>query len=173
MKFRFGGIFMVLLFNIICFTLLCFYPDAERTKLLGALGIICGLILATYIFIYALKLGDPYPFLIVAMLSSLSIIILYSLGIQESVVNGSQEMLGIAQRQVVWFVAGVIVFFVSYGVYRLIKFWDKLLWPYMIMALALFVVSLVFAKDNVYSLPSLSNFASALQWRLFSPKNRK
>lgn len=149
MKFRFGGIFMVLLFNIICFTLLCFYPDAERTKLLGALGIICGLILATYIFIYALKLGDPYPFLIVAMLSSLSIIILYSLGIQESVVNGSQEMLGIAQRQVVWFVAGVIVFFVSYGVYRLIKFWDKLLWPYMIMALALFVVSLVFAKDNV------------------------
>lgn len=149
MKFRFGGIFMVLLFNLICFGLLCFYPDTDRMRLLSAMGIICGIILVTYIFIYAFKLGDPYPFLIVAMLSSLSIIILYSLGIQEAAVSGKTEMFMLAQRQVVWFGAGIVVFFICYGIYRLIKFWDRMLTFYVVMTLVLFGVSLIFAKDNV------------------------
>jgi len=140
---------MVLLFNVICFLLLSFYPDTDKEIILGAMGMVCGVILITYIMIYAFKLGDPYPFLIVAMLSSLSIIILYSLGIQEASVGGSDAMMKIARRQVVWFVVGDIVFFLCYGVYRIVKIWDKMFWGYIGLTVLLFAVTLIFAKDNV------------------------
>lgn len=150
MKFRFSGISMVLLFNIISYTLLYFYPDSrENSRILTGMALICVIILLAYALIYAFKLGDAYPFLIVTMLSSLSIIILYSLGIQENAVSGSDELLGIAQRQIVWFLVGVGAFFVSYFVYRIIKGWDKLLIFYIGATLAFFAISLLFAKDNV------------------------
>ena len=73
MKFRFSGISMVLLFNIISYTLLYFYPDSkENSKILTGMALICGIILLAYALIYAFKLGDAYPFLIVTMLSSSS-----------------------------------------------------------------------------------------------------
>ena len=140
---------MVLLFNVICFLLLSFYPDADRVTILGAMGMMCGIILITYILIYAFKLGDPYPFLIVAMLSSLSIIILFSLGIQEMAVNEKSGMMSIARRQIVWFIVGDIVFFLCYIIYRIIRVWHKMFWGYIIGAMVLFVITLIFAKDNV------------------------
>ncbi len=149
MRFRFSGIFMVLLLNIICFSLLSFFPEGEPLKILIAMGVVCGIILLTYVLIYVFKLGDPYPFLIVAMLSSLSIIMLYSLGIQEDVISGSDAMLGIARRQILWFLSGTAVFFVCYIVYRIIKVWDKLLFCYIGATFLLFAITLIFAKDNI------------------------
>ncbi len=150
MKFRFGGIFMVLLFNIICYTLLFFYPGSEGTdKLIFGMIVICTIILAAYILIYAFNLGDAYPFLIVSMLASISIIILYSLGIQEAATSGETEMLNLAQKQIMWFLVGMAVFFIGYFVYRFVKIWDRLLWGYVGLAALLFVITLIFAKDNV------------------------
>ena len=154
MKFRFSGIFMVLLFNIICYTLLYFYPDAPgKEKLLFGMAVVCAVILASYILIYALNLGDAYPFLIVSMLASISIIILYSLGIQQLATGIIPEneipMIEIAQRQIMWFLVSVVVFFAGYFIYRFLKIWDKLFWGYVGLAAVLFIITLLFANDNV------------------------
>ena len=145
MKFRFGAVSLVLLFNIICFSLLCLFPHVDRKMLLFAMGVCCGVILITYIAIYAFDLGDPYPFLFVAMLSSLSIIILYSLGIQQSARydNPAKSLITIAQNQLKWFLAGVGVFYVSYTVYRGFKGWKKLTFGYILATVALFAITLV------------------------------
>ena len=72
MKFRFGAVSLVLIFNIICFLLLCLFPHVDRKMLLVSMGLCCGAILITYIAIYAFDLGDPYPFLVVAMITPLA-----------------------------------------------------------------------------------------------------
>ena len=114
MKFRFSGIFMVLLFNLVGFALLAFYPDTQYgQKLLFGMALISMVILMTYIIIYAFKLGDVYLFLIVAMLSSISIITLYSLGIQEAAAGWSPKIISAAPKQIMWFMVGICVFFCS------------------------------------------------------------
>ena len=145
MKFRFGAVSMVLLFNIICFGLLYFYPGADTRELIMAVGIICALILGTYIIVYAFNLGDPYPFLTVAMLSSMSIIMLYSVGIKQmaEIENPSVPLMPIAKAQLKWFICGIGVFFASYAIYRLIKGWEKFTYFYMGMALMLYLISLI------------------------------
>ena len=147
MKLRFDAVAMVIVFNIICFSLLCLFPDADRIRLLTAMCIICGLTVVTYALIYALDLGDPYPFLAVAMLCSMSIIILYSLGIQQSAQydNPSKSLLAIADNQLKWFVVGVAVFYMAYFFYRVIKGWRRLSFLYMSATVALFLITLIFA----------------------------
>ena len=147
MKFRFDAVIMVLMFNILSFGLLCCYPDADSIKLLSAMGIICAVILITYALIYALGLGDPYPFLMVAMLSSMSIIILYSLAIQQSAEydNPQKSLIAIADNQLKWFLAGTAVFYISYFFYRIIKVWHKLSFIYIGLTIILFAVTLILA----------------------------
>jgi len=159
MKFRFGGIFLVMLFNVICFTLLFFFPEIEGAKkLIFGMAVICAMILAAYILIYAFDLGDSYPFLIVVMLTSISIIILYSLGIHSKTVEGGTKLLNTAQNQVMWFIVGVVVFFAAYLVYRVFKKWDSLLILYIAGALGLFFMALVFYDRNLYSLTQTKNW---------------
>ena len=148
MKFRFGAVSMVLLFDVMCFLLLCFYPDVDTRPLLGALVVCVSLVLITYVLIYALGLGDPYPFLLVAMLSSMSIIILYSLGIQQSAQTDSpsKPLMLIAENQLKWFAVGVGIFYISYIVYRSFKKWEKLTKLYVGTTVALFAVTLIFAS---------------------------
>ena len=138
---------MVLLFNLICFALMACYPGVDHLRLLVAMAIICAAVLLTYVLIYILELGDPYPFLLVAMLSSMSIIILYSLGIQQSAqyANPSKSLIAIAENQLKWFLVGIGIFYLSYIIYRSIKFWKKLTWVYMGATVALFGVTLIFA----------------------------
>ena len=145
MKFRFGAVSLVLIFNIVCFSLLCLFPNVDRKMLLVSMGVCCGAILITYIAIYAFDLGDPYPFLLVAMLASLSIIILYSLGIQQSAqyANPSKSLITIAQNQIKWFLAGVGIFYVSYLVYRSFNGWKKLTSVYIVLTVVLFGVTLI------------------------------
>jgi len=149
MKFRFGAVSMVLAFNIICFLLLCCFPGVDRMRMLIAMGIICGVIIVTYGLIYALELGDPYPFLLVAMLSSMSIIILYSLGIQQSAQyeNPAKSLITIADNQLKWFLVGIGIFYVSYIIYRIIKIWHRLTYVYMGATFVLFAVTLVLATS--------------------------
>lgn len=147
MKFRFGAVSMVLLFNIICFGLLCTYPGVDYRRLLAAMSIICAVTLITYALIYALDLGDPYPFLMVAMLCSMSIIILYSLGIQQSAEydNPSKSLITIADNQLKWFLVGMGIFYISYFVYRVINKWNTLSFIYIGVTIVLFAVTLAFA----------------------------
>ena len=145
-KFKLGAVFMVLLFNVLCFLTLYLYPGKKNTELLYAMGIICALIVLTYILIYALDLGDPYPFLMVAMLSSMSIIILYSLGIQQSAQyeNPSKSLVTIARNQLKWFIAGMGIFYLSYFIYRIFNKWNKLLKLYVGLTIVLFALTLIF-----------------------------
>jgi len=147
-KFRFGAVSMVLLFNIISFCLLATYPEVDYVRLLVAMGIICSAILITYALIYALDLGDPYPFLMVAMLSSMSIIILYSMGIQQSAEydNPSKSLITIADNQLKWFLVGIGIFYISYLIYRCFKSWHRLSFVYMSATFVLFLITLIFAN---------------------------
>ncbi len=149
MKFRFSAVSMVLVLNITAFALLCFYPGVDYGRLLAAMGIICVVTLATYALIYIFDLGDPYPFLMVTMLSSLSILILYSLGIQQSAEydNPSKSLILIAENQLKWFLVGVGIFYVSYFVYRLFKKWSKLGMLYICATIVLFAITLIFARS--------------------------
>lgn len=148
MKFRFGAVAMVLTFDIICFALLCLYPGVDYKRLLAAMAICCGVILITYAVIYAMDLGDPYPFLMVAMLSSMSIIILYSLGIQQSAQYDapSKSLISIAENQLKWFLIGIAIFYISYIIYRSINRWKSLTPLYIGGTVVLFAVTLIFAS---------------------------
>ena len=130
---------MVLILNIIAFSLLCFYPGVDYGRLLYAMGIICVVTLATYALIYFFDLGDPYPFLMVTMLSSLSIIILYSLGIQQSAEydNPSKSLILIAENQL--HPSHQKCLFLT-------KKWSKMGIIYVGATIVLFAVTLIFAK---------------------------
>lgn len=151
MKARFGALFMVLLFNIVGFSLLYFFTEGEEVKLLFVMGIMCALIIGMYVSINIFKLGDPYPFLIVAMLVSLSVVILYSLGVKQLSVydidflekKGKVILMGKADAQLRWFVVGIVMFFAGYFAYVFHDKWNKYVPFYVVASVCLYIISLV------------------------------
>ncbi|NLY43754.1 MAG: FtsW/RodA/SpoVE family cell cycle protein [Clostridiaceae bacterium] len=126
---------MILLINIIAFTLLYLYKESyDYHTILFGLGVI-GLINTAYFLLKWGSCGDEYLFLIVAMLVSIGIIMIYRL----------DKSLGI--KQITWFVIGIVLFFLSYFVYQKFNFWDRLIYVYMGCSFILFLLTLLLGKN--------------------------
>ncbi|MCX7749557.1 MAG: FtsW/RodA/SpoVE family cell cycle protein [Clostridia bacterium] len=123
-------IIMVVLVNMIGFFLLyLFKKPTDPFILLAGLSVIVLNALA-YFIIRIKKLGDPYLFLIVSMLVSFGVIMLCRMDMD----------LGL--KQLLWFVLGITLFFVSNGVYLKYKKWDQLIYFYFGASILLYLVTL-------------------------------
>ena len=131
-KMRLRPILMVELIDILGFLLLFFFGGTYDVNIVYAGLALCGINLAAFSLIYFTGMGDGYLFLMVSMLVSIGIIMLFRL-------NPERGFL-----QLNWFVIGIGLMFAAYGVFRLIKLWDKLVYVYVLLTVALFVVTLVF-----------------------------
>jgi len=128
-------VIMLLMVNIIGFSLLFFYkqPYDYRILIIGlTISIVC---LLSYSLLTGFSFGDEYIFLIISMLSSLGVIMLYRL---------NQEL---GLKQIIWLLCGVLLFFAAYFIYIRIKFWDRLMYFYFGLSLALFLLTLILGKN--------------------------
>ena len=105
---------MVVLMNILGFMLLYLFRQGSDIDLLYAMAIMCALNIAVYAAVQVFSLGDVYLYLMVSMLVTIGIIMLFRLDYE----NG--------YRQLKWFAAGTVVYFISYFVYRSHSGWNKL-----------------------------------------------
>lgn len=126
---------MVAIVNIMAFGLLYIYKAKFDEKLLSAGFLITAMVIATYIIITKRGMGDEYLFLVVAMLANLGVLMIYRL-------DPAQGF-----RQIVWYVIGIVLFFISYFVYLTFHRWDELIYYYIGSAFALFLLTLIFGSN--------------------------
>ena len=114
-KTRLRPILLVELIDILGFLLLYLFSGTYDINIVYAGLALCAINLVAYTVIYFTGMGDGYLFLMVSMLVSIGIIILFRL-----------------------------VLFVVYWAYRAVKIWDKMVYVYVLLTIALFVTTLIF-----------------------------
>ncbi|MDR5659727.1 FtsW/RodA/SpoVE family cell cycle protein [Serpentinicella sp. ANB-PHB4] len=120
---------IVVIINTLFFLLIYLFIDHENMYILAAGA---GLTLVTvlgYYIIKKAKMGDPYLFLIISLLSSIGITMIYRL-------NPSTGL-----RQILWYVFGVILFFLSYVIFIKIRNWESYVYLYIAGGLLLFLLT--------------------------------
>ena len=122
---------ILVIINTMLFGLLYLLVRPLNTFILIAGAILTLLILMSYIIIIKTKMGDQYLFLIISMLSSLGVVMIYRLDPQFGI------------KQIVWYGIGVILYFLSYGIFRWIKNWDRYMYIYIGFGISLFVLTLL------------------------------
>jgi len=122
---------ILVIINAMLFGLLYLLVKPLDTFILIAGAILTLLILMSYIIIIKTKMGDQYLFLIISMLSSLGVVMIYRLDPQFGI------------KQIVWYGIGVILYFLSYGIFRWIKNWDRYMYIYIGFGISLFVLTLL------------------------------
>ncbi|MBU5676576.1 FtsW/RodA/SpoVE family cell cycle protein [Alkaliphilus sp. MSJ-5] len=122
-------IYILIIVNLLFFGLLYLYVQPLDYSILAAGGGVIGLMLVSYVVIVKRQMGDQYIFLIISMLTSLGIIMLYRL-------NPSYGL-----KQIKIYGLGVILYFLSYIFFRLIKNWDRYIFFYIGFNILLFLAT--------------------------------
>ncbi|MDP4180454.1 MAG: FtsW/RodA/SpoVE family cell cycle protein [Bacillota bacterium] len=126
---------MLIIANIIAFGLLYFYKKPyDKLVLVEGLAV-TALICVSYFLIIKKNMGDEYLFLVVAMLASLGVLMIYRL---------DQEL---GFKQIMWLVAGIVLFFLSFYFYTKIKFLEKLMLYYFAASILLFIATLIIGSN--------------------------
>lgn len=124
---------LLLLLNALGIVVLIINKNNASHDIMVLSSIMCVVSIIAYVIIAKLKLGDPYLFIIVSMLSSVGIIMV------------SQLNSDAGKKQLVWYIVGVAAFFGSLWVYRVLnKRLKKLTLIYYMGAVVLFVATLLF-----------------------------
>lgn len=127
---------LLLLFNILAIGLLMIYKDVDHSQTMG--GLMAALMILLYlsnIILEKISPGDNYLFMVVSLLVSIGATINYSI----------DQSLGITH--LTWALVGVGGFFVTYLLLKYIDIWDKLMSEYIVLALALFVLTQVLGTN--------------------------
>ena len=146
-KIRFRPMFYITLVNIIGFLMLFIYSGAEHFTYMYACLTLCLINTAMYFILYHLDYGDLYIFLTTSMLVSIGIIMLCRIDIALEAASSDGRTSDYAVRQVLWFVVGIVTYFITVIVFGRIKFWGKLKYLYMFICFALFAVTLIFGTE--------------------------
>ena len=126
---------LLFLFEILSLMLIFLYQWESMDKTTYITGF--GLVLVVYISnIVLMKLsdGDHYIFLIATMLISIGAIMIYRIDSQ----------LGL--RQLIWIVFGIVVFTLTYLIFKYIKGWNKRIFLYIGGAYFLFAITFIFGE---------------------------
>ena len=129
-------IYILITINLLFFTLLFLYQKPFDPSILVAGAAVIVLMVISYIVIVKKQMGDQYIFLIISMLTSLGIIMLYRL-------NPSYGF-----KQIMIYGLGIILYFLSYTFFRLIKNWDKYIYLYLGFDFILFIATFVFGTSR-------------------------
>lgn len=123
---------LLVLFELMALLLLFIYDKDNLDKLTIIYGIT--LVFIVYIsnfILLRISTGDSYIFLIVTMLISIGVIMIYRI----------DPLLGI--KQVLWIGMGIIIFFITYFLFKKIDGWEEWIWLYGISSIVLFIMTLL------------------------------
>ena len=128
---------LVLIVNLIGFGLLCYHNSSKafdwKTLLAGL--IISILICITYLIIVKKSMGDEYLFLIVGMLASIGFIMIFRLDADTGF------------KQFTWLLAGIILFMMTYVIFRRLRIWNNIIYFYIITPFVLYIMTLAIGKN--------------------------
>ncbi|AKL93719.1 cell division protein FtsW [Clostridium aceticum] len=122
---------ILVMMNTLLFGLLYLLVEPLDPSILMAGAMLTLLIIISYIIIIKGHMGDQYLFLIISTLSSLGVIMIYRL----------DPVFGF--RQITWYAVGVILYFLSYVIFRWVKKWDTYLYLYIGFGITLFILTFV------------------------------
>lgn len=126
---------LLLIFDILAIILLILYKDVDYSQTMGILmAALMVLLYLSNLILEKISPGDKYLFMVVSMLVSIGAIINYSI----------DQTTGLTHMT--WALVGVVGFYITYFMLKYINVWDKLLTEYVILALALFILTQVFGK---------------------------
>lgn len=126
---------LLFLYEIMALGLLFIYKINSLDKNLFITGILFILIIYISNFILLkVSSGDNYILLIVTMLLSIGIIMIYR-------IDGAM-----GSRQLIWISLGILIFFLTYLIFKYIRIWDKNIYFYMGVSYALFLATLILGK---------------------------
>jgi cell division protein FtsW (lipid II flippase) len=123
---------MIVFVNIIGYAFLAFKEEPYNTQAFLMCFIVLAMLCISYIVIIKKRFGESYLFLIVSMLLSIGIMMIYRLNS------------GLAVKQIVWMLVGIVVFFTCYYSYLKIDKWHKYAVLYMAVPILLYILTLVF-----------------------------
>lgn len=124
---------LLLLLNALGIVVLIINKNEASHDIMVLSSIMCTVSIIACVIIAKLKLGDPYLFIIVSMLSSVGIIMV------------SQLNSNAGKKQLVWYIVGVAAFFAALWIYRVMnKRLKKLTLVYYMGAVLLFAATLIF-----------------------------
>ncbi len=126
---------LVMAANMAAYAVLYLYGQPFDNNALFICLLVTGLICTGYYIIAGLEMGDEYLFLIVSMLFSLGLVMIYRLDRQ------------LGQKQLIWFAAGLALFFTSYLLFYKGRFWNRLGLLYAAGTFLLNIATLVFGKE--------------------------
>jgi len=125
----------VIMLNLLAYLIMfCNLKPYNVETLAFGIGIIV-MICITYFIILKSNFGDEYLFLIVCMLISLGIIMIYRLDNNTGI------------KQAIWTAIGIVLFFVTCMIFRLIKIWDSLAVCYMVTSVFLYLITLLLGRN--------------------------
>lgn len=125
----------LILVNLLSYGLLAMIVPANAKALLIQATILVVLNASTYLVISRFFRGDPFLFLISSMLVSIGMVMLSRID-----ATGGTDY---ARRQMLWFLMGIVVFYLSFFIYLKVPALSKLLWVYLGLSYLLFIVTLV------------------------------
>ncbi|AUG56467.1 FtsW/RodA/SpoVE family cell cycle protein [Acetivibrio saccincola] len=123
---------MIIFANIIGYTFLAFREEPYNSHAFLMCFIVLAMICISYTVIIKKRFGESYLFLIVSMLLSIGIMMIYRLDS------------GLAVKQVIWMLTGIIAFFTCYYLYLKIDKWHKYYYLYIVAPILLYILTLVF-----------------------------
>ncbi len=128
---------LLLLFDILAIALLMFYKDPESTRSMGILtSALIVLLYISNVVLDKVSSGDNYIFMVVSMLVSIGAVMNFSI----------DQVLGI--KHLTWALLSVVGFFVTYFLVKYLDIWDKMLTPYIVISLVLFVLTLLLGRTK-------------------------
>jgi len=129
--------------NILGFALLYFTPSpcAYNTRFLYIGAILCAINIVVYCILNYGKLGDVYLFLLVTILVTIGVVMILRLDYK----NPANPESG-GENQILFYIGGLLIFFMTYIVTRFLKNLDKLVWLYVFLIVGLFLFTLIVGK---------------------------
>lgn len=128
---------LLLLFDILAIGLLMLYKDPESSKSLAILAsLLIVLLYLSNIILEKVTSGDNYILMVVSMLVSIGAIMNFSI----------EPVVGL--KHLTWALVGIGGFYATYFLVKYINIWDKLITPYVIISLLLFIATLVLGTEK-------------------------
>ena len=145
LKKGFRPILLLTLINVIGFSFLYLPPSpcAYNTRFLYVGAILCAINMVVYCILNYGKLGDVYLFLLVTVLVTIGVIMI--LRLDYKVIS---KPTGDGEKQLLFYIGGLLIFFATYIVTRFFKKLDKLMWIYMFLTVALFLCTLILGENT-------------------------
>lgn len=122
----------LLIINLMALVLLVLQrPEIERQTLTYFGIFIVGLYISNLI-LRKISPGDNYILLMVQLLISLGVIMIYRIDPDQGI------------KQIIFSGVGMVAFFVTYYILKVVKNWQKLTWLYLIASILLFIITFAF-----------------------------